>query len=64
MRVLKLTPWQIAINMNDEELYKQVERLISPKLKNQGFKVDGVGRISGEWTIMLKRGFDAEEKDV
>ena len=69
MKVQKLTPYQIAIDMSDNEFKKQVDRLVSPKLKDQGFKITGIGKSNGKWTIMLwnrkppwER--DAEEKDI
>lgn len=63
MRVLKLTPDQIAIDLSDKEIKTQIERLISPKLREEGFKITGLEKNNEEWLIMLRRDC-AKEKDV
>ena len=52
--------------MDDKEFRKRVEQMLNPKFGEAGFIITGIeeDRYNKDWTIMLKRGLDAKEKDV
>ena len=65
MKAIKLTPYQIAIDMSNKEFMERVEQMLNHKFREGGFKITGIGedKYNKKRTIILRKDY-AKEKDV